>query len=339
VGVESAGSTLVVYRAPLGSRIFSPLTTILDVAGGQAAVKGAFGLDDGLFALASDRDLTTFDTAAALASSDEALRREGARLVAANLRASAVASGIATFRSNEYDPYDFIATDYGEVGRWISSHPGFLFENSAMSQLLQSLVPAARYRTDVVSAAAHLIDAYAAAIGVQVADTASAAQFTLGVPGYLQPELAALVQANTAEAAAAAQAVTVQTILNRTAPFRDTLPFPTTGFFYPTPNFFLAPSGTTLAIQCSNDPGKPSIASRDAYANGPTGSIGFFGSTAQVLSVSVSPANAARISAVLEGGSIKVSPVAGTSGTSYFDYIVRRSTGDEGVGRVYVTFR
>jgi hypothetical protein len=341
-GIEAAGARIVYYTGPRGSQIYSPLTSLIDAAGGQDRVKRAFGLDTGVFALAEDRDLTTFDPAAALASSDDTLRREGARIAAANLRATAAVAGMFVVQLGGVpDPYGSHHFDlnYPRLGSALSTNSNFLFQNARMTEVLTALVPAGRYRADVLSAAAHLIDAYAAAIGVQVADNASAARFSLGISGYLQPELAALLQANTPQAAAAVSAVTSQTILDRTAIFGDTVPFPTTGLFFPAPNFFVGASGTPLTIR-SRWNGADSVLSNDLYANGPTGAIGFFSDPAsEVVSISVPAARAGELTATLSADTITVNAAAGFRGTSYFDYRVRHPSGEEGIARIYVLFR
>lgn len=336
-GVESAGSTLFGYVGPRGALVYSPTTSLIDYAGSQAAVKHGLGLDSGLFALATDRDLTSFDPVVALASTDDATHREGARVAAANLRALTAADGLSSVMAGYYDPYFRDGPNYRAVGDYLASHNAFLFDNATMTDLLTRNVAPGRYRPDVLSAAAHLIDAYASAIGVQVSDTATAAQFTLGLPGYLRLELVVLLNANSAEAASRAMAVTNQDILNATAVYREVLPFPTTGNFFPGPDFFAASASAPLTIIADTTSG--SLVSNDVYANGPTGSIGFFPSTSQVMSVSVPSANSAKVATVYLAGLVTVLPLNGFTGTTYFDYVVRHPSGEQGTGRVYVTFR
>jgi hypothetical protein len=237
-----------------------------------------------------------------------------------------------------FDPL-FTQYDYQSLGAYIAAHNGaFLFDNSEMSRFLASLDPAGRYRPDVISAAAHLVDAYSAAIGVQLADTDQAARFTLGIRGWLLDEVDLLLRANTAAAAAAASAVTSQQILDRTVRYRETLPFPAAGFFFPAPDFYSLAAGGQLVVPTQ---GNFSTGANDFYANGPTGSIGFFPGTNETLSVSVPAANAGQVSAVLRGdGTILVTALGGFTGVTWFDYAVRHTDGgDQGAGRVYVTVR
>jgi hypothetical protein len=208
-----------------------------------------------------------------------------------------------------------------------------------MSSLLKAAAPAGKYRDDVISAAAHLVNAYAAAIGVQVADSEQAARFTLGIRGYLLDEIDLLLRANTAAAASAALAVTADQILNRTSRYREVLPFPTTGFFFPAPDFFSLPAGGQISVLSSGS-GNGAVTANDAYANGPTGSTGFFFANSQTLSISVPAANAAQVTAELRAdNTILITPKAGFTGVTWFEYVVRHPGGEQGAARVYVTVR
>ncbi|WP_168355843.1 hypothetical protein [Sphingomonas gei] len=339
-GVDSAGSTYFAYVAPLGSLIYSPATSLIEFADSQVAVKRALGLDTGIFKLMTDPDLTKFDPVVALLDADDATHREGARVAAANLRAGAVAIGVDTVRQGRFDPY-FLFVQQGNVkfvGEFVATRQAFLFDNSVMSDLLTSAVPAGKYRADVLSAAAHLIGAYAAAIGVQIDTTTSATQFNLGLIGYLRTRLGELLEANTAEAAARALAVTAPQIIDQTAIFREALPLPTTGFFFPGPDFFVASAGAPLIIT-ADGLDVSTLVSNDIYANGPTGSIGFFPASSSVLSVSVPSINSAELTAVLASGKVTVTALNGFKGYTYFDYAVRHPSGEEGAARVYVNFQ
>ena len=338
-GIEQAGSTYVVFLAPSGSRAFSPTTTLIEWAQSQDAVKRALGLDSGVFALQTQPDLLRYDAVAALASADEEIRREGARVAAANLRAMAAAAVAERFGqaglSQTWTMYQ-----YQLLGQYIAGRPGsFLFSNAEMARFLRTLVPAGTYRDDVIEAAAHLVDAYAAAIGVQVADTEQAARFTLGIRGYLLEEVDLLLRANSAAAAAAALAVDTTQILARTARYRETLPFPAAGFFFPGPDFYALAAGGQIVVPGSGF-GNGSLTTNDFYANGPNASIGFFPGTTQTISVSVPAANAGQVGADLRpDGTVLITALGGFTGVTYFDYAVRHQTGDQAAGRVYVMIR
>ncbi|MBO9518695.1 MAG: hypothetical protein J7493_11565 [Porphyrobacter sp.] len=338
-GIESAGSTFVQFTGPLGSKIYSPLTSLIDSAGSQAKVKQAFGLDGGVFFLATDPDLTVFDPVVALASSDDATRREGARVAAANLRAMATAAGIQAVFTGTPDPYGHVSSgmpDYAYLGRWIGTDSRFIFDNARMTDILvNNRTVSANFR-ETLSAAAHIIDAYAAAMGVQVSDQPFIAQYVLGIRGYLQPELETLVQTNTPAAAAAAQLVTTDTIRTRIAVFMETVPINTSGFLFPGPDFFWTASDT-VSIRAGAG-GLPDITNNDLYFRTPAEGSGI-GTGGQVISITVPASKASQIDVTLSAGTITATAVGGFKGTTYFDYRVRIPAGEEATGRVYVTYR
>ena len=158
LGIDSASATAYRYTGPLGSQIYSPLTSVTASAGSQARVKRALGLDGSLFAFEVDRDLTSFDPVAALASSDEVVRRDGARMIAGNLRATATSAALNRMRIGEdptpnvWEYYHWPEIDYPLLGREIAADDRWLFENARMGEILTRLVPAGRYRADVISA-------------------------------------------------------------------------------------------------------------------------------------------------------------------------------------------
>jgi hypothetical protein len=298
----------------------------------------ALGLDGGVFSLQTNPDLVKYDIVAALASSDEDSRREGARVGAANLRAMAVAA-VAERMIQPALGSSWTMYHYQSLGQYIASRPNnFLFNNAEMSRFLASLVPSGRYREDVISAAAHLVNAYAAALGVQIADREQAARFTLGIRGYLLEEVDRLLQQNSAAAATAALAVNADQILQRTLRYREVLAFPA-GVYFPAPDFFSVPAGGQLSIAASGL-NNGSLTANDFYANGLSGSTGFFPASGQVLSVSVPAANSAQLTAVLRtDGTVLATAAAGFTGVTYVDYLVRHSSGDQEAARVFVTVR
>lgn len=69
----------------------SPLTTVIDGAGSQAAVAQALRLHTGPNALSTTRDLTTLDVGAGLRSPDPAVVADAARLASINVQLMVVA--------------------------------------------------------------------------------------------------------------------------------------------------------------------------------------------------------------------------------------------------------
>lgn len=345
-GVDRASSMWIAYTAPKGSVIFSPVTSLAAYAGGQAAVKRALGLDGGLFSLATDRDLITFSVSEGLQSPDAAVRADAERLAAANLRVLAV-----TIPLNGNTPYSPATPAYDRLGSFVGANPAFLFNNAAMTNYWTG-VWGSTYHPRVVSAVAHLINAYAATIPVRIADDASARKYMLGIYGYLAPELQRLLTSNSPTEADAALAVTTTDILAAIAVFQDGPAFPTSGRFFPAPNFFEATSNLIYIRGDGNgnpDPGGQTVGSgtledNDLFAQGiAEGPTGFFPNDSTVTGVSVPAAFSSSISASLLDFSgshwVEVRALNGFRGRAAVDYQVRYPTGATGTARVYLNFR
>ncbi len=339
LGVDAASSTYLSYYAPRGSRIFSPVTSLIQFSGNQDSVKRALGISGSLFNLAQDRDFTTFDVVAALSSTDEIVRADAERAAAANLRALAVL--IPTSEWDTYLPYAL--ESYDELGAFMAARPTFMFENEVMSQYVDSRY-GGRLDPRVVSAIAHLIDAYVATIPVRVSDETMARRALLGIHGYLVPAVNQLVNSNSLADAEAAQAVTAQTIRDATQTYLNGYAIPTSGRFFPAPNF-AETSGGSITLQADGIGGTRagSLVSNDLFAQGVgEGATGLAGGDAEVTGVSVPAEFASAIMVNLVGitsKTVTVSTLGGFRGRAYFDYAVRHPGGATGTARVYVNFK
>ena len=120
--------------------------------------------------------------------------------------------------------------------------------------------------------------------------------------------------------------------------FRDTVPFPTSGFLFPGPEFVVGTSGTPINIGAGPNGVLPTVLGNDLYAR----SYDLGGPETMhtaVVSVAVPAAKAGEITASLSGEVITVNAVGGFRGTTYFDYRVHHTSGEDGTARVYVLFR
>lgn len=339
-GIDTASSTVVESYAPRGSRVFSPVTSLVRFAGSQSAVKRALGLDSGIFSLAQDRELTTFNPATAILSGDADARAEGERLAAANLRVLAIVAAFSA--QNTYLPFE---QKYDDLGAFIGRDPGFLFTNATMSSYLTERF-GSRLSPKVISAMAHLINAYAATIPVRVGDEATARRFMLGIHGYLAPELGRLLNGNSASDADAALAVTTATIQSEIQTYRDGNSILLGTKFFPGPNF-AETSGNEIVLQADLSVVSSSslaLTSNDLYVSGiADGPIGLFGNQATTItSVTVPAVFSSSITATLGTGTfreVRVRPSGAFRGRAYFDYAARHPSGATGTGRVYVNFR
>lgn len=345
-GVELAGYTRYRYTGPLGTKMFSPLSTLTEAAGSQAAVKRALGLDSGPFALSTDRDLLTFDAYRPLqvTSFDQETRQDSARITAANLRIAAILASLQTVTAGQYDTYAQTLPDYGLLGVVTARNGALLSSEATISGMLTEAAGFGRYRADVLDAAAHLIVTFNSAASTDTSSLNAAATYTTSIQGFLQLELASLLQANSAGAAATVAAVTEQDIRNRTALFRSTtlgglvqnIPVNGKAYLYPSPDYF-ATTGSSVNIDVGV--GAHSILNNDLYADGAPGSIGFQRAAIQPKSFIVPPSNAMQITTSGAGGTLTVQALSGFKGTSYVVYRVTHTSGEEAGGVIFVTFK
>lgn len=232
-------------------------------------------------------------------------------------------------------------TDQRVLVTYLAANPDAQFFDGGTEALLRAARPSGTagpvMRDDVFAAYAHLIDQYALAVGTVLDTEELRARYMLGIRGWLAPRLLELRNQNTAEAAASALAIRVPTIVAETAVFASARPTaPSGGTFFPSADFVqIAPGGTAQVVALSNDTRVPSLLTNDLVI--------VFGDTwppAQLISVSVPPANASAVTAVLNSDqSTSITVAAGFTGVTWFDYRVRGGTGAEETGRVFAIVR
>jgi hypothetical protein len=353
-GIDSAGSMFFNHIAPADATVISALTMLL--AGGvpEAKLETQLGIAGSVFQLAADRDLRTFSPTQSLTSSDTAIVGDAERLFAHHLRIDMLNAVLNEFRPNALNPTGsdtFLATLPGGAGglslaAGLNAAPSeFLFTNDRMVALLNSYgtITSAGYRSDVMSAAAHLINAYASVVSTRVASRERAAQLKIGIKGYLLPEIKRLLQANSATAASAALAVTSAQMEAEIARYAEQLPFDPNDNFFPSPDFYDLPLGGSKLVDATDvgSNGDGPFNSNDIHAE-PRLNDGnhFFPGESQITAATVPALNAAQISATLNAdGTVLIRPAAGFTGVTWFDYTVRHARGDTKQGRVYVRVR
>jgi len=351
-GIDSAGSLRFGAQAPADSLVISPLTSLLLGTNTETKLKEQIGLTGSLFELASDRPLKTFVPNDELASTDDVARADAERLIAHQIRVTAVTvaidrvDGILRVRDDLEFGYDLSNTSYSLMSQYLDTAPAtFIYTNAEMSKLLgsglgRSVNATIDYRDDVISAAAHIVNAYAAAIGVRIADRQTAARFQLGISGFLIPELDLLLAENTAEAAAVALSITTQQILDQTARFNEQLLFVSDANFFPQPDFYLIPSDGQLIVPAD---GRGSVGAGPFNDNDVAISVNanngnfFIPGMSNVTGVDVPSINQTEISAVLNNdGTVTITPNNSFVGVTYFDYSVAHDIGENRTGRVYI---
>lgn len=348
-GIDSAGSMLFANRAPADATVISPLTTLLVGNNSEAKLETQLGINGSLFGLSSDRAIKTFVPLDALTSTDAAIAADGERLLAHHIRVMAVAAAFEHMNSGRSDPSGLKFYNMDGVRAYLDTAGAqFIYTNANMSALLSTvnfggIFPPPVYRPDVISAAAHLVNAYASTIGVRISNRQQAARFTLGIWGYLVPELTRLLRANDAATAVEILAVNNQQILDATARFSEQLPFDQNDNFFPAPDFYPIARGGVYIVPAvdAGSNGDGPLNSNDIHIEPDITSGGhFFPGTSQVTAVTVPQGNAGEVSAVLNGdGTVTIRPAAAFTGVTYFDYTVRHSRGDIKQGRVYVMVR
>lgn len=348
-GIDAAAGMFINNRAPADATVISPLTTLLVGTNTEAKLEEQLGINNSLFAVLTDRPIKTFVPLDALTSNDAAVVGDGERLLAHHIRVMAVAAAFQHMTSAPSDPSGLKLYNMDGVRAYLDSvGTGYLYNNSNMSALLSTvnfggLFPRPVYRADVISAAAHLVNAYASSIGVRIANRQQATRFTLGIWGYLVPELTRLLQANDAATAAEILAVNNPQILAATARFSEQLPFDPNDNFFPAPDFYPIARGGVYTVPAFDTGfnGDGPLNSNDIHIEpNPTDGNHFFPGTSQVTAVTVPQGNAGEVSAVLNGdGTVTIRPAATFNGVTYFDYTVRHSRGDIKQGRVYVMVR
>jgi hypothetical protein len=350
-GIDSAGSMFFTHQAAADARVLSPVTMLLAGGVSEAKLERQLGIAGSVFQLAADRDLRTFAPAEALASGDAELATEAERLLAHHLRIDMLNAALNEFNTRDQDPTGaatFLGTMPGasgglSLGAGLNAAPDqFLFTNERMAALLGSYpaIAGAGYRADVMSAAAHLINAYAALIATRVSSRERAAQLKIGIKGYLVPEIKRLLRANTAAAAVDALAVTTPRMESEIARYAEQLPFDANDNFFPSPDFYNIAVGGSKLVDATDvgSNGDGPFNSNDIHAE-PRLNDGnhFFPGVSEVTAVTVPVANAGQISATLNAdGTVLIRPAAGFSGVTWFDYTVRHTRGDVKQGRVYV---
>jgi hypothetical protein len=348
-GVDSAAAMFMSNRAPAGATVVSPLTSLLVGSNTEEKLEAQLGVNGSLFGLSTDRAITTFVPTDALSSTDVTIAADGERLLAHHIRVLAVAAALQPISDGSLYPSGLKLYNLDAMRAYLDvAPPQFLYTNSNMVGLLSSVnlsgvLPATAYRTDVLSAAAHLVNAYASAVGIRIANRQQATRFILGIWGYLVPELGRLLKANDAATAAEILAVTNQQILDATQRFNEQLPFDPNDNFFPAPDFYQVAKGGTYTVSATSGYDSPDRAfnSNDLHINpNPQGGNNFFPGISQVTAVTVPQINSNEVKAVLNAdGTVTIQPTATFTGVTYFDYTVRHTIGDIEQGRVYVRVR
>jgi hypothetical protein len=348
-GLDTAGVFYTWAQASADTLVISPISHLMVSSNTESKLETQLGINGSVFGLQTNRDLKTFSATDAITSTDPEIAADGERLLAHHLRIHLLNAALANFGPREPDPTgigDFLptqsyVTNFTLANYLASASATFIYTNANMVTLLNSFpgISGANYRADVMSAAAHLINAYAAAIGVRISSREQAARFMIGIKGYLVPELNRLLAANDAANATRVLAVTTSSILAETARYTEQAPFDINDSYFPSPDFYtLAPGGSKLVDATDvGSNGDGPFTSNDLHLR-PTPTQGpFFRGISMITAVNVPAINAGQVAATLNpDGTVLIRALAGFSGVTWFDYTTRHDQGDIEMGRVYV---
>lgn len=344
-GIDTADGQTAAASAPAGATTVSPLTTLLTGTNTEARLERQLGIIGTGFATTADRELLTFVPSAALASGDANAASDAERLIMHNIRVMILAAALQTAASPP-DPSGTKIYNYDGVRRYLEAAPNDLFfSNQGLIPFLRSVdfggrFPVPVYRDDVVEAAARLIVTYSFAMGLRIESREEAAQFKLGIWGYLAPQLTRLFDENSAAAAARVGAITNADVLNGIAVFGSHPAIDVNDSFFPQPDFYLIAPGATRVVPPVDEGfnGDGPLNSNDVHAQ-PSASDGnhFVPGRSTVTDVSVPAANAGQVTATRAAdGTVTIRAAPGFSGVTFFEYTVSHQQGDVERARVYV---
>ena len=348
-GIDSGGTMFLAMRAPADATVISPITDLLVGTNSESKLETQLGINGSVFSLVADRDMKTFVATDALISTDPVIAADGERILAHHIRILAVAAAMEHMHGRGQNPTGVPFYRQDELRTYLDGAGArFIFTNVEMSALLRSVnlagvFPLPVYSDKVISAAAHLVDAYCATIGIRIANRQQATRFMLGIRGYLIPELTRLLAANNDATADQVLAITNPQIVDATARYTEQLPFNVNANLFPMPDFYTIAQGGTYLVPSFDvgSNGNGPFKDNDLHLNpNPTDANHFFPGTSQVTAVSIPVINAAQVSAVLNADkTVTIRALPGFTGITYFDYTVTHSRGDVEQGRVYVRVR
>lgn len=329
--IDAQSSLRTVLRAPGDATVVSPLTSLLPNGPDQDKLKRQLGVTENVFRLQTlDPDIRTFDPLKEALSDDAEVAADAERLLAANARALGLLSlQISPFVRSVFPE------DINSLSASLDAAPdAFLFnDNAAMSALVARLPLYSDLQSEVQSAIAHLINAYAATVPLRIETPEQAAQFQMAVVGFLVPRISELEQTNSSEIAAEVLALNIEDIRDAIARFAELIPITETGFFFPSPDYYETGAGIGLTLVDDGiDEDHPIENDFTAVDDGfliPDGIA--------VSQVAVPSSNVSEVSASLgENNLITIMPASGFTGLTYVDYTVTDGNGETQTARIFV---
>ena len=336
-GIDRASTLLISATAPAGATIVSPLTSLIDTVGSQAAVRAALQLDSGPYAIPGTLDLT----------STSGVTPPSGAIIAANFRAILLSQAVYVagrgIGALDYTPFT-LQNRETQISAFIQANPSARLLTQAGAERLLRTYGDRSIDDAVYAAMAHLVTIYADAALAIHTDPSQGTRYMLGLQSvfFFRMERLRIDPGS----AATVSALTPEDVSSAVSAFADYPGFVQSGTLFAGPDFdFLAPgaSGSRRRWDQSRDGSgqrrTTGYAENDFTFN--TGSLVFESvyTRGGLVSVSVPVANAGQISAGMQGSTITYQALPGFTGTTYFNYVISDERGQQATARFYVIVR
>lgn len=341
-GVDPATNILSSFRGSATATVISPVTHMLAIRNDQLALKDQLGLTVGTgTGFAIDRNLETFNPVSALSSADANTKADGERLLARQLRLTAMACAVAHL-GRGVSQVRYLDCNFDAVANHLANYPrATAFDESSISMLLTRNAGGTAFPAAVISATSRVITRYLSMIPDRVSSRAELIRYQMAAAGYLVPLVSEISLDSSTAAASRADAITPDDMRAATARYGEALTYPTDARYFPAPDFYrLTQSGTFVvraAFSGGNTGSDGPFTYNDAHLEPADGTYLLPRGLQTLISIEVPAANAGEIRAVLNAdGSVTMTSLGTFTGVTYFDYVTRHEKGDTARGRVYV---
>lgn len=333
-GFDSSTGYFYSGTAPAGATVFSPLTVLAGSVGSAADVRQSLGLATGGAALNPATDFLTFDHVRQLASSNAAAAQDAARLQSINLQLMNVAVYSSDFGGDPFDAGRSLQEGMDRFAQVIrTTGNGRLSDKDTILRLLPLAPFGAAMSPEQRDVAAELIADYGAAVPERIASRETAAAWQRLFRFYILPEILRLNRLFTPAEVQRVRNITPADIAAR-LPFFSGLPIPNVaGNLVGVPDYREISRPVTLGACEGPPPSMPYC--NDLLFDPLPGLIRREPFDYRILSVQ--SGEPGRLTATLMAdGAVRLEPVGGYTGYTFFDYRVASRSGAESESRVYV---
>lgn len=327
LGADSSTGFLVSdLSAPRGATVISPVTTIIDLAGDQAAVRRAFGMLSGPNTIRETTDLLSFAAAQRLNDPDSATAQDAARITAVNFRIIALMQLLSRYQG---DPVDvgsgagpegaqYISAVIRETGSADFSDAGFVLRTLQKASF--------HYQPEQLEVAAEAFAKFMRSVPTSMSTPQEINGYHLAFRFFVLANIRSVYAAYPSPELARVRALTDADWRAAVARFADVLRPPVGSRVYALPDYVELRGAKVLS---------PATLLRNDVSGFPY-SVGASGKT--ITSITVDPRFFGQVHARLEAGNIELYSSSSFNGYAYFDYTAL-SGGTETSARVYLQVR